>query len=87
MKKKGISRRAFLKNSSISMASLALVTNGGKRTFASTKPEEGEIICRTLGKTGIEIPVVSMGVMNADNPAVMSAAYDLGMRHFDTAWR
>jgi predicted aldo/keto reductase-like oxidoreductase len=28
-----------------------------------------------------------MGVMNADNPAVMSAAYDLGIRLFDTAWR
>jgi predicted aldo/keto reductase-like oxidoreductase len=48
---------------------------------ASTSP----IIERTLGKTGITLPVVSMGVMNADVPGILRRAYELGIRHFDTA--
>ena len=48
------------------------------------------LITRALGKTGIVLPVVNMGVMNADNPELVRRAYELGMRHFDTAagyWR
>ncbi|MFZ0732864.1 MAG: aldo/keto reductase [Candidatus Sulfotelmatobacter sp.] len=43
------------------------------------------LIQRTLGKTGITLPVVSMGVMNADIPGLLHRAYELGIRHFDTA--
>jgi predicted aldo/keto reductase-like oxidoreductase len=43
------------------------------------------VIKRKLGKTDIEIPIVSMGVMNADNPAVVQESYKLGVRFFDTA--
>lgn len=43
------------------------------------------ILTRTLGKTGITLPVVSMGVMNADVPGIVRRAYELGIRHFDTA--
>jgi len=53
---------------------------------AAAKP----LLTRTLGKTGIVLPIVNMGVMNADNPDLVRRAYDLGMRHFDTAagyWR
>jgi predicted aldo/keto reductase-like oxidoreductase len=53
---------------------------------AADKP----LVTRTLGKTGIVLPVVNMGVMNADNPDLVRRAYELGMRHFDTAagyWR
>ena len=47
---------------------------------ASAKP-----ICRTLGKTGITLPIVSMGVMNADVPGLVKRAYEVGIKHFDTA--
>ena len=47
---------------------------------ASAKP-----IYRTLGKTGISLPIVSMGVMNADVPGLIPRSYELGIRHFDTA--
>jgi len=40
---------------------------------------------RVLGRTGIELPVVSMGVMNADNPNLVRAALDGGMFLLDTA--
>ena len=40
---------------------------------------------RILGRTGIEVPVVSMGVMNADNPNLVRAALEGGMFLLDTA--
>jgi len=40
---------------------------------------------RVLGRTGIEVPVVSMGVMNADNPNLVRAALEGGITLLDTA--
>jgi hypothetical protein len=45
----------------------------------------GAVLQRALGKTGLTLPVVSMGVMNADVPGLLRRAYELGIRHFDTA--
>ncbi|MDI6697316.1 MAG: aldo/keto reductase [Candidatus Saccharicenans sp.] len=42
-------------------------------------------IYRTLGRTGVVLPVVSMGVMNSDNPELVRAALDSGLVHLDTA--
>jgi predicted aldo/keto reductase-like oxidoreductase len=47
--------------------------------------DPGPLIQRTLGKTGLTMPVVSMGVMNADIPGILRRSYELGIRHFDTA--
>lgn len=44
-----------------------------------------EFPMRTLGRTGITIPILSMGVMRADNPNVVRAAYNAGLTFFDTA--
>ncbi len=44
-----------------------------------------KVIYRTLGKTGISLPIVSMGVMNADVPGLIKRSYEFGVRHFDTA--
>jgi aryl-alcohol dehydrogenase-like predicted oxidoreductase len=46
---------------------------------------DGLIQTRKLGKTGITLPIVSMGVMNADIPGLIRRSYEIGMRHFDTA--
>ncbi len=46
---------------------------------------QGPLLTRTLGKTGINLPIVSMGVMNADVPGILKRSYELGIRHFDTA--
>src|ERR1039458_1813800 len=45
----------------------------------------GPVLQRTLGKTGLTIPVVSMGVMNADVPGLLRRAYAGGVRPLDTA--
>lgn len=58
------------------MGTLALPLAGQ----AAAKP-----IMRKLGKTGITLPVVSMGVMNADSPGLLRRSYEVGIRHFDTA--
>ena len=44
-----------------------------------------EMITRTLGQTGLELPILSMGVMRADTPNIVKAAYDSGVKLFDTA--
>jgi len=52
---------------------------------AATSFQENNIIYRTLGKTGIKVPVISFGVMRSDNSSLCKAAYDKGIRLFDTA--
>ena len=49
------------------------------------KGKEKKFVYRTLGKTGIKLPVVSMGVMNTDNYNLVRAALDSGMVMLDTA--
>ncbi|MCC6398582.1 MAG: aldo/keto reductase [Bacteroidetes bacterium] len=81
-------RRRFLK-ASLCVASGALLGTratarsqeaGKTKTAGSRKP-----ITRKLGKTGLDLPVVNMGVMRADNPALVRAALAEGMVMFDTA--
>ena len=48
-------------------------------------PKGKAVIQRTLGRTGLRLPVVSMGVMNANNPELLKQAYESGVRLFDTA--
>ena len=81
-------RRKFIK-SSVMGASLSLLSSSPLTAIAGqagpSPGAPGKIITRRLGKTGIELPVVSMGVMRADNPALVRAALESGMKHLDTA--
>ena len=43
-----------------------------------------KLIYRTLGKTGIRVPVIGMGILSAGTPALMRAAIDAGITHFDS---
>jgi len=49
------------------------------------KAGEQKFVYRTLGKTGMKVPVISMGVMNTDNPNLVRAALEAGYYHLDTA--
>jgi len=91
-KKSNLTRRGFISRSLAGLAaagvagmapSLALADEKAKQAAAG----EAEILYRELGKTGIKMPIVSMGVMNANNPELIGASYDLGVRMFDTAAR
>jgi aryl-alcohol dehydrogenase-like predicted oxidoreductase len=79
-------RRRFLKNSIAGLAGVSFfpaVMRGN--AWAAEEKKEPEFIYRTLGNTGIKLPIISMGVMNTMNPKLVEAAYNAGIKHFDTA--
>jgi predicted aldo/keto reductase-like oxidoreductase len=80
---KRISRRGFLRTGITGAAGIMALSPS--LVSASSSEQEKNIIYRTLGKTGIKVPIVSMGVMNSDNPNLCKAAYENGMTLFDTA--
>jgi len=68
-----MSRRNFIATSVGGLATVGLGALPAAAVFAQEqegKPAapEGEIIYRTLGRTGMRVPIVSMGVMNANAP-------------------
>jgi hypothetical protein len=55
-------------------------------TASLGKSEQGaKVEHRTLGKTGLKVTSVSMGVMNCSDPAVLQRAFELGINFYDTA--
>jgi predicted aldo/keto reductase-like oxidoreductase len=78
---KEISRRGFLKTG-ITGAGLVAISPS---LLSSPSVQENNIVYRTLGKTGLKVPVISFGVMNSDNPSLCKAAFDKGIKLFDTA--
>jgi hypothetical protein len=84
-------RRRFLGRTAKQLAVLNLLgipafDSVSGRTKVPSTPNEQKMHFRILGKTGIKLPIVSMGVMNANNPTLIKAAWESGIRHFDTAW-
>ncbi len=88
--KGSLDRRGFMAGLGGSLGTLAAL--GGAKAAQAQAPRavaaqpKGALIERTLGRTGIRLPVVSMGVMNATVPTLVSRSYELGVRLFDTAW-
>ncbi|MDR1009597.1 MAG: aldo/keto reductase [Opitutaceae bacterium] len=85
--KNHINRRRFLGFTAAGGAGLLLSSRLHSQPVAeksAAKPMPGFEV-RTLGKTGIRLPVLSMGVMRADNPNLVRAALRSGILHFDTA--
>jgi uncharacterized protein len=89
-------RREFFAKSAAGLASVGLAASVNAKASADSgmkgdKPSKGdksskpEMATRPLGKTGVTVPIVSMGVMNARDPALIRNAYESGIRHFDTA--
>ena len=85
---KNFNRRNFLRMTALAGAGAAFIpanTAAGPLAPHVSKKQDDEIPVRTLGRTGLQVPVLSMGVMKADNPSVLRAAYNSGIKHFDTA--
>jgi uncharacterized protein len=84
-----MNKRDFLKLSSAALAASLVPavaksnskTEFSKKAFFGKKP-----ITRTLGKTGIKVPVVSSGSIPLDNPALIKKIFESGIKHFDSAW-
>jgi hypothetical protein len=69
------------------VAGSSVVAPGIAVTIKSSKSKAGEqnIVYRTLCNTGIELPIVSMGTDNTDNPALIKAAMERGVKLFTTS--
>jgi predicted aldo/keto reductase-like oxidoreductase len=82
---KNINRRGFLKTGITGAAGIVALSPSMVAAAPSSLEQKEDIIYRTLGKTGMKIPVISFGVMRADNPNLCKAAYEKGIKLFDTA--
>jgi predicted aldo/keto reductase-like oxidoreductase len=78
---RNINRRGFIRTGVAGAAGVVALSP----SLVSAMPQDQNIITRQLGKTGMRVPVISFGVMRADNPNLCKAAYDKGIRLFDTA--
>ncbi|MFC1850436.1 aldo/keto reductase [candidate division CSSED10-310 bacterium] len=81
-------RRKFMKNSLTGLAGITVLPTLITPAAGSDPPVKqaaSKIIYRKLGKTGLTLPIVSMGVMNSDNPDLVKAALEAGITHLDTA--
>lgn len=88
MGKKLLGRRDFMKSTLAGFGGLFLLPpNDWKQEVrvVQMKGKEGKFVYRILGKTGLKLPVINMGVMNSDNPNLIRAALDSGMILLDTA--
>jgi predicted aldo/keto reductase-like oxidoreductase len=82
MERKVVSRRQFMKSSAAGIAGLLCLPSAKKKQ--SKNPQDRKLIYRTLGKTGIRVPVIGMGMLLSDQADLMRAAIDAGITHFDT---
>ena len=75
-------RRKFLKNSLLTVTGAGLVSRSLPQSLASQESveEDTKLLYRTLGKTGIKLPVISMGTGNTYNPNLVSSALDKGIK-------
>ena len=90
--KSDLSRRRFLSTTAMGITgagiaglSPGLVMSQESEVKKETTKTAKDIIHRKLGKKGPNQPVVSMGAGACNDPGVVQAAYELGIRHFDTA--
>ena len=80
-----IHRRQFVKLMGKGIPGLFLLNAMPVRSAVSGKAEE-EIIYRTLGKTGIRVPIISAGIIPADNLRLCRAIFRSGITFFDSAY-
>ncbi len=85
MSSEKIDRRNFIKRASSAIAAVT-ATSVLRPDHSFAKTEKGSTLeYRTLGKTGLKVTTVGMGVMNCSDPAVLLRAFDLGINFYDTA--
>lgn len=80
-----ITRRGFMSTAIGGVVTAGLAGVVGRARAQEAEEKKTDIIYRKLGKTDISLPIVSMGVMNSNNPEVVEASYKIGVKHFDTA--
>jgi aryl-alcohol dehydrogenase-like predicted oxidoreductase len=85
MLSKTMGRRKFIKTISSTLLGIAAPNIMRVRSSLGKSEKMSSLEYRTLGKTGLKVTTVSMGVMNCSDPAVLHRAFDLGINFYDTA--
>jgi predicted aldo/keto reductase-like oxidoreductase len=87
-----VNRRNFLKNvGAVGLASVmasANVKGGQNDPNATAKPQEPkfpQVPRRKLGKTGVDVPCLSLGCNRLDNQIILRGALKWGINYWDTA--
>jgi hypothetical protein len=88
MGKKLIGRRDFMKSTLAGFGGFFFLPPFNMKQevkIVEAKGKEKKLVYRTLGKTGLKLPVINMGVMLTDNPSLIRTALDSGILLLDTA--
>jgi predicted aldo/keto reductase-like oxidoreductase len=83
-----LKRRSFLKWGAAGLAGLCVKPGAAARSAGAVLPASAagrRVVTRTLGRTGLRLPIVSLGVMNSNNPNLVQAALDKGIVLLDTS--
>lgn len=86
MKKINTDRRNFIKKSAAGLAGAAFLPSlikGEEESKAEESKKKRKIIYRTLGKTGIKLPIISVGAL--EDKQLLAASLDAGVVYLDTA--
>jgi predicted aldo/keto reductase-like oxidoreductase len=81
-------RREFLKKSIAGISAAALLPGFVSASLSGTVSRangQQNIAYRTLGKTGLKLPVISMGTSNINSPGLILEAMDAGIKLFTTS--
>ncbi len=84
MANKRINRRDFIRLSAAG-AGTGLLPGSTASAAVPAVTNIPQLPLRRLGNTGVMLPILSMGVDRPDSGNVLRAAYNAGIRHFDTA--
>jgi len=82
MERRTVTRRHFMKTSAAGMAGMVCLS--GSEIIRSGKQGDRTLVYRTLGRTGLRVPVIGMGILSAGTPELIRAALDAGITHFDS---
>lgn len=85
------SRRQFLKQGVASLAGASMLpsmlhSEDKKVEKQEERKEKVQLVLRTLGRTGIKVPVIGLGCGFIEEPQMVHAALDSGLTHLDTGY-
>jgi len=81
-------RRDFMKSGVGGLGGYIFLAGNEKGQEEQVEEKGGKkrkFVYRTLGKTGVKLPVISMGAIYAGAPTIIRSALDVGIVHIETA--
>jgi len=78
-------RRRFIRNSLLAATGAGLISRHYRPDMHLSNPQENKFIYRTIGRTGIKLPIVSLGTNNTSNHALIRTALEKGIKLLATA--